>query len=109
MITFNKDSTFVLPSQIRVTGLGQKSTNFSIIITFKGKDDYERNMSVISNIDLTNRLLRNLSLTNQEFITFLREGASQYMMQFAARDIKYDIDYDMPILVVAHPSNSFVK
>jgi hypothetical protein len=109
MITFNKDSTFVLPSQIRVTGLGQKSTNFSIIITFKDKDDYERNMSGISNIDLTNRLLRNLSLTNQEFITFLREGASQYMMQFAARDIKYDIDYDMPILVVAHPSNSFVK
>ena len=109
LVPFHQKSSFLLPREVEVTGLHSALSNFSLIITFHSLDSYERNISTFSSLEMTDQLLKNLSMTNSQFIHFLKNQAADYMLALAAKDVHLEIDKDLPVLVVAHPSNSFVK
>ena len=106
---FTQKSSFLLPREVEVTGLTSTLSNFSLIITFEQLSSFETNISMSSSLELTDQLLKNLSMTNDQFISFLKTQAVDYMLTLAAQDMSLEIDQSLPVLVVAHPSNSFVK
>ena len=54
-------------------------------------------------------ILANLSVTNDQFIEFLRQKVFNYMISFAAQGINRDIDPNFPVLVHLKPGLSFIK
>ena len=109
LVPFQQKSSFLLPREVEVTGLTSALSNFSLIITFDSLEYFEKNISTSSNLEMTDQLLKNLSMTNTQFIHFLKTQAADYMLALAVKDIHLEIDKTLPVLVVAHPSNSFVK
>ena len=54
-------------------------------------------------------LLANLTLTNDQFISFLHDKVYGYMIAFAAKGLNSEIDTTFPVLVHIKPALSFMK
>ena len=107
---FNNSTSFTLPKEVRLSGVDSALSNFSMILALDSLTDFEKNnLQHISDLDTMHGILANLSLTNDQFIEFLRQKVFNYMISFAAQGINRNIDPNFPVLVHLTPGLSFIK
>ena len=109
LIPFKNNTSFILPKEVRLTGIQNILSNFSMILAFDALPDFEKDLTKISNLDVMHELLSNLTLTNEQFISFLHEKVYNYITSFAAKGLSREIDASFPVLVHLKPALSFLK
>ena len=109
LVPFKKNTSFILPKEVRLTGIQGVLSNFSLILAFDALPEYEKNLTTLRDLDAMHELLSNLTLTNEQFISFLRSKVYQYIVTFAAQGLTQEIDTSFPVLVVLKPALSFIK
>ena len=88
------------------TGLTMDNqNNISLIIHFADLDQFQRNVS--RDLFLADKLMKNLSITNQEFYAFLKQDVDSLLLHMAADTILEPIDYTAPVLAVITKGRSF--
>ena len=70
---------------------------------------FEQDLTQLSNLDTMHELLWNLTMTNEQFISFLQERVYDYIIAFAAQGLSREIDTSFPVLVHLKPALSFLK
>ena len=107
---FNNSTSFTLPKEVRLSGVDSVLSNFSMILALDSLTDFERDgLQHVSDLDTMHGILANLSVTNEQFIDFLRNRIVDYMIRFAAQGIERKIDPNFPVLVHLTPGLSFIK
>ena len=80
-----------------------------MILAFDGLPHFEKDLSKMSDLDIMHELLSNLTLTNEQFISFLHTKVYDYVTSFAAKGLSQEIDTSFPVLVHLKPALSFLK
>ena len=109
LMPFRNNTSFILPKEVRLTGIQNILSNFSMILALDALPDFEKDLTKMSDLDVMHELLSNLTLTNQQFISFLHEKVYDYIISFAAKGLSREIDTSFPVLVHLKPALSFLK
>ena len=109
LVPLKNNTSFVLPKEVRLTGIQGVLSNFSLILAFDELPEYEKDLTHLRDLDVMHELLSNLTLTNEQFIAFLRNEVYQYIISFAAQGLTQEIDTSFPVLVHLKPALSFLK
>ena len=109
LVPFKNNTSFILPKEVRLTGIQGVLSNFSLILAFDALPDYEKDLTKMHDLDVMHELLSNLTLTNEQFIAFLRNKVYHYIISFAAQGLTQEIDTSFPVLVHLKPALSFIK
>ena len=109
LVPFKNNTSFILPKSVRLTGIQNIVSNFSMILAFDGLPHFEKDLSKMSDLDIMHELLSNLTLTNEQFISFLHTKVYDYVTSFAAKGLSQEIDTSFPVLVHLKPALSFLK
>ena len=108
---FNNNSMvnqFILPHEVQLSGIQSSRNNLSITLSFDSVSAFEKDLSVLET-DHIHVLLRNLSITNEQFLNFINTKIYDYVINFASLGIDYQIDTSLPVLVKLKPASSFIK
>ena len=91
---------------VHVSGLNLTAENFTLVLDYQHIGQFSKNIS--SDISLTDTMLRNLTLTNQIFGTFMTNQVHNVLLHMAAAAVPGQIDTNVPILGVVSQQNSFL-
>lgn len=89
------------------TNLKFHNTNYSLVLDFQNVNMYARNIT--SNIEITNDLVKQLTLANSAFTSFLHHHVDNILLGMAQASIDKNIDHTAPILGVVHRHDSFIS
>ena len=106
---FKNTTSFILPQEVRLTGIQNIISNFSMILALDTLSKFEQDLTQMSDLDKMHELLSNLLMTNEQFISFLQEKVYDYIIAFAAQGLNREIDTSFPVLVHLKPALSFLK
>ena len=81
--------------------------NFTLIVKIDNKQLYNQNVS--NNIILADKLLKNLTITNERFASFMKNTAQKLLLQMATDSMNDPIDYTRPVLAVVKQGKSFLS
>ena len=109
LMPFHNKSTFILPKQVRLSGIQNVLSNFSMILALDMLPTFEQDLTKLNDLDVMHEFLANLTLTNDQFISFLHDKVYEYMIAFAAKGLNTEIDTSFPVLVHIKPALSFMK
>ena len=84
---FRNNTSFILPKEVRLTGIQNILSNFSMILALDALPDFEQDLTKMSDLDAMHELLSNLTMTNEQFISFLHERVYDYIISFAAQGL----------------------
>ena len=87
------------------TNLSLSPQNFTLIVKM---DNHLYRQNVSNNIILADKLLKNITITNERFSKFLQTSAQKLLLEMAADSLNDPIDYDTPVLAVVKQGKSFL-
>ena len=61
--------------------------------------DFEQDLTKLSDLDVMHELLSNLTMTNEQFISFPHGRVYDYIIAFAVQGLNREIDTSFPVLV----------
>ena len=99
---------FILPHEVQLSGIQSSRNNLSITLSYDSISAFEKDLSILET-DHIHVLLRNLSITNEQFLKFINTKIYDYVISFASLGIDYQIDTSLPVLVNLKPASSFIK
>ena len=106
---FKNTTSFILPQEVRLTGIQNILSNFSMILALDTVPKFEQDLTQLSDLDIMHELLSNLMMTNEQFISFLQERVYDYIIAFAAQGLNREIETSFPVLVHLKPALSIFK